>query len=80
MLWYSLEAPLRNKNDISIFRMKKVPYLLLWVNISGMQLKLFKFLMANFGIYKSYPLCYGMYSHVHHNLFITRFVITWFCT
>ena len=43
MLWYSLEAPprgasneypqhmflLRNKKDISIFRMKKAPYLLL---------------------------------------------------
>ena len=45
MLWYSLEAPRqgasieypqhmfswRNKKDISIFRMKKVPYLLLWI-------------------------------------------------
>ena len=44
MLWYSLEAPRwgasneyprhmfswRNKKDISIFRMKKAPYLLLW--------------------------------------------------
>ena len=44
MLWYSLEAPRRgasneyphhmfswrNKKDISIFRMKKMPYLLLW--------------------------------------------------
>ena len=44
MLWYSLEAPQwsasneypqhmfswRNKKDISIFRMKKAPYLLLW--------------------------------------------------
>ena len=45
MLWYSLEAPrrgasneypqhmfsLRNKKNISIFRMKKAPYLLLWL-------------------------------------------------
>ena len=48
MLWYSIEAPrqgtsneypqdmflLRNKKDISSFRMKKVPYLLLWGNRS----------------------------------------------
>ena len=45
MLWYSLEAPQRgasneypqhmflsrNKKDIRIFRMKKAPYLLLWI-------------------------------------------------
>ena len=50
MLWYSLEAPrrgtsneyqqhmfsLRNKNVISIFRMKKAPYLLLCYNMIGL--------------------------------------------
>ena len=51
MLWYSLEAPrggasneypqhmfsLRSKNDISIFVMKKVPYLMLLSSVATLQ-------------------------------------------
>ena len=58
MLWYSLEAPWRgasnehprhmfssrNKKVISIFRMKKAPYLLLWVTKVTGHFKFYQFL------------------------------------
>ena len=80
MLLYSLEAPrwgasneypqhmflLRNKKDISIFRMKKAPYLLFWPtqNWSGSSLSAIQPSMYRYRIYLIYSYTLTGFIHV----------------